>query len=251
MDDQIPERERNERMGSSATVEELLSLQLLDIEIVEMAKELERVAGEIESERMELEVLEDRVVEQRKKLEEADERLRKFQRSVQAGRATLKRLEGRAQAVTKMDQHLAVRIETETARRNLRIAEEDAMDALHDSESARVRLGDLETELAELRGSFESRSEQVERQRSELKDGIAVREGQKKNRELHIERRVLRLYETVRSGRTDSALAPLTPDGVCGHCYTSVPLQRRADIRAGRDLAVCEGCGVILYASAE
>jgi predicted nucleic acid-binding Zn-ribbon protein len=47
-------------------------------------------------------------------------------------------------------------------------------------------------------------------------------------------------------GRTDSPLAPLV-DGVCGHCYTSIPLQTQQVIRAGKVLVVCETCGVILH----
>lgn len=247
------ERERETRRdgeyGVSVTVEELLSLQELDLEIFELADRLQNMTAELEAQRAELEGLDQQVAETRGRMEEADERLRKFQRAVQAGRATLKRLEGRAQAVTNMDQHLAVRMETETARRNLRIAEEDAMDALQDVENTRLELEELGSRLTEGQVTFEARRHQVEIGTTEMEGRIEVARDQKKNKELHIDRRVLKLYEKVRAGRTDSVLVALTPDGVCGHCFTSVPLQRQADIRAGRELAVCEGCGIILYST--
>ena len=35
--------------------------------------------------------------------------------------------------------------------------------------------------------------------------------------------------------------------GTCGACHTSVPLNRRSQIRSGAILDGCEGCGAILY----
>ncbi|MGW8283653.1 MAG: C4-type zinc ribbon domain-containing protein [Gemmatimonadota bacterium] len=35
---------------------------------------------------------------------------------------------------------------------------------------------------------------------------------------------------------------------MCGNCFTSIPLQRQAEIKGGNALIVCETCGVILHA---
>ena len=232
-------------------VDALLGLQEIDLEVHELTAELSRLAAEAEVRRSGLQDLERQVSEVRAKLEAADVQLRKYERSVQAGRATLKRLEARGQDVVNMQQHLAVRHETETARRNLRIAEEEAMDALQSVEQLRDKEETLEVELADTRAEFEATGSEADARRSELEDRLAIRNDQKENKQVRIDGRVLRLYEKVRAGRTAGALAALTQDGVCGHCYTSVPLQRQADIKAGRDLAVCEGCGVILYSALE
>ena len=232
-------------------VDALLGLQEIDLEVHEISAELRSLAAEAEVRRSGLEDLERQVTEVSAKLEAADVQLRKYERSVQAGRATLKRLEARGQDVVNMQQHLAVRHETETARRNLRIAEEEAMDALQSVEQLRDKEETLEVELADTRAEFEATGSEADARRSELEDRLAIRNDQKENKQVRIDGRVLRLYEKVRAGRTAGALAALTQDGVCGHCYTSVPLQRQADIKAGRDLAVCEGCGVILYSALE
>lgn len=235
-------------MESSGKLEGLLHLQEIDQEIEDRRSDLRRLEGEMVAEAEKLEELETRVREARADADEADQRLRRAQRSVQAGRAILSRLEGRADEIQNMRQHLAVRSELETARRNLRDAEEDAMDALRDAEETRAELKELEAELEARQEEYAARRRDTEARRAELQTEIAVRQDRKRNRETRLDGEALRLYEKVRGGRTDRTLAPLTADGVCGHCYTSVPLQRQADIRAGRKLAVCEGCGVILYA---
>ncbi|MFQ5679616.1 MAG: zinc ribbon domain-containing protein [Gemmatimonadota bacterium] len=238
-------------MDSSSTVEALLSLQEIDTEIEERAARLKELMRELAETSAALEAVEDQTSRARVKVEEAEERLRTLQRSAQAGRATLKRLEARAQEVQNMKQHLAVRAEADAARRNLRMAEEDALSAMQEVEDGRAELGELEQRLAEHRARHEARGREAETERESLEAQIAVQREQRKNREIRLDGSVLRLYQKVRRGRARKALAPLTADGVCGNCFTSVPLQRQSDIRACRELEVCEGCGVILYAPSE
>lgn len=235
-----------ERMEST-TVEALLSLQEIDAGIEARQRRLEELTRETDREEEALEELESRSAAARKVVEEAEAELRRIERSVQAGRATLKRLESRAQEVQNMKQHLAVRAEADAARRNLREAEEDALDVMQEVEDGKAALASVERELAELRERHDARVREARAERESLEDEIAIQRDRRKNRETRLGGAALRLYRKVRSGRTRQALAPLTGDGVCGNCYTAIPLQRQADIRSGRTLEVCEGCGVILY----
>lgn len=238
-------------MESSGTVEALLRLQEIDAAIDEKTRRLEELERETAGEEEALVEVEGRAAAARKKVEEAEAELRRIERSVQAGRATLKRLEARAQEVQNMKQHLAVRTEADTARRNLRMAEEDALDVMQELEDGRSLLRELEEELEERRRGHEARTAEVRAERAALEEEIALQRDHRKNRETRLGGRALRLYHKVRSGRARRALAPMTADGVCGSCYTAIPLQRQADIRSGRRLEVCEGCGVILYPATE
>lgn len=238
-------------MEASDTVGELLVLQEIDLEILRITTQLDVYDRELASLRESVEDLQATAAKITAQKEEAEERVRRFQRSVQAGRATLKRLETRAAAVENMQQHFAVRTETDTARRNLRMAEEDALDAMQDVETLSERLAETEAALGEANARLEAREAEIGGERKGLEGELAARSDRKQAQEERLDRRSLRLYESVRGGRTASALCALTPDGACGHCFTAVPKQRQADIRAGRELAVCEGCGVILYAGAD
>jgi hypothetical protein len=55
-------------------------------------------------------------------------------------------------------------------------------------------------------------------------------------------------YDRLRRTRTTDVVVPLV-GGACGGCHTSVPLNRRSQIRAGAVLDGCEACGAILYPS--
>jgi predicted nucleic acid-binding Zn-ribbon protein len=55
-------------------------------------------------------------------------------------------------------------------------------------------------------------------------------------------------YDRLRRSRERDVVVPLI-GGTCGACHTSVPLNRRSQIRSGAILDGCEGCGAILYPS--
>jgi uncharacterized protein len=53
-------------------------------------------------------------------------------------------------------------------------------------------------------------------------------------------------YERLRRTRSGDVVVPLV-GGACGGCHTSIPLNRRSQIRAGTVIESCEVCGAILY----
>jgi predicted nucleic acid-binding Zn-ribbon protein len=55
-------------------------------------------------------------------------------------------------------------------------------------------------------------------------------------------------YDRLRRSRAREVVVPLV-GGTCGACHTSIPLNRRSQIRSGAILDGCEGCGAILYPS--
>lgn len=53
-------------------------------------------------------------------------------------------------------------------------------------------------------------------------------------------------YERLRRTRSNDVVVPVA-GGACGGCHTSIPLNRRGQIRAGTVIESCEVCGAILY----
>lgn len=228
------------------TVESLLQLQEMDALIGDRQQRVAALRAESERLVSELEALEKETVALEARLESADANLRHSERTVQAGRATLKRLQVRAQEVHNMREHAAARAEVDAARQNLEAAEDDLLDAMQDQETARSALTDLEGDIASRQEEYGYRLGELDEERRRLEEEIAIDLDKRSNRALRIDERARSLYDTVRRGRADNPLAPLV-DGVCGHCYTAIPLQTQQVIRAGRVLVVCETCGVILH----
>jgi uncharacterized protein len=61
-----------------------------------------------------------------------------------------------------------------------------------------------------------------------------------------LDRQLRTRYDRLRRARAADVVVPLV-GGACGACHTSVPLNRRSQIRTGSVLDGCEACGAILY----
>jgi predicted nucleic acid-binding Zn-ribbon protein len=83
--------------------------------------------------------------------------------------------------------------------------------------------------------------------RAELATQLEAAEAERKAATKAVKQPLLVRYERIRRGRAPAALYPLRKDA-CGHCFTSVPMQRRVLIQQGQSIEGCEVCGVLLYA---
>lgn len=84
--------------------------------------------------------------------------------------------------------------------------------------------------------------------RSELEAELAEARRDREVSASLLERPLRVRYDRLRKARTGDVIVPLL-GGSCGSCHTSIPLNRRTQIRAGSVLDGCEVCGVILYPS--
>jgi predicted nucleic acid-binding Zn-ribbon protein len=133
---------------------------------------------------------------------------------------------------------------------------------------ARSVLAREETEwlkLADVITALELGQKQAEKQVAELREGQVTARGEIDLRRADAEarrdaalaardaaasevNRALRTrYERLRSVKSVAVVVALN-GAACGACFTTVPLNRRSQIRAGTLIDFCESCGVILYA---
>jgi predicted nucleic acid-binding Zn-ribbon protein len=110
-----------------------------------------------------------------------------------------------------------------------KVNEEETKVAAVDLEQAPERAG-----LDERRRTLEAEREAAVREREASAD--------------RIDKPLRTRYDRLRGSRAHEVVVPLV-GGTCGACHTSIPLNRRSQIRSGAILDGCEGCGAILYPS--
>jgi uncharacterized protein len=101
------------------------------------------------------------------------------------------------------------------------------------------RLEEMRSAQAQLRGEIATRQRAVESERAAAVEARNLSAAE-------VERALRHRYERLRSSRTARVVVPLV-GAACGACFTTVPLNRRSQIRAGTLIDWCESCGVILY----
>ena len=162
-------------MQATDTVDELLTLQEIDLEILRIESELVTLDEEVAELRITVDALREAGRRDPGRRPEGGSARGRFRRSVEAGRATLKRLESRSAAVVNEQQYLAVRSETETAWRNLRGAEDDQLDAMLELESAREAFSAAGGELKESAAALAERAAAADDLRSAFERELHLR----------------------------------------------------------------------------
>lgn len=228
-------------------LQQLLVLHALDQEITFLERELKRdqdglltaldgVAGlKAELERIDSELLRIR----------AD--ARSAEHSVDAKRDQLDRLRAKVNQVKNEKQYGAATLEFDLVKQEIRKLEDQVLEKLQAVEDLEGRRKTVQDEFDVAEAEAAPMGEEVEKRRIHLEEELAIKRDRRHNLEVRLDPGVLVQYDRIRSGRQEVALAPLTGEGVCGNCFTSVTIQQEMQIKGLEVIVCCEGCGVILY----
>jgi predicted nucleic acid-binding Zn-ribbon protein len=115
------------------------------------------------------------------------------------------------------------------------------VDANRDVDARERLANELEAAQAEARDSLAADQKKLEQQLAEAR-------GARDAKSKAVPRSLLSRYDRIRSRKRVHAVYPLR-GGSCGNCDTMIPLQRRSIMAGTGATEVCEGCGVMLYAS--
>lgn len=173
---------------------------------------------------------------------------RRLELATEEKRSRIERLEERLGSVRNLREEAAVSTELDMVRRALQSDEQEAMTLLDQIRKMEDRLGEVEAAYAEASELVEPRRKELIEKRDVAKKELEGLEGERTSFVETIDAGELRLYEGIRQGGSRAAVAELTEDGACGHCFGMVPLQLQNEVRHGTSLIRCEGCGVILAA---
>jgi len=198
--------------------------------------EVEEPALALESE---LETVQNRLTEMRK--EE-----RRLEGSADDRRVRVKKLQERLKSVRNLREEAAVQAELDLLQRSVEADEQEALSLLDQIRKLEDRLETLSQAQTEARAEVEPRRDELLKARASARDELARLREERAAYAARVPERELRSYERIRSGGRTVAVATLTPDGACGHCYGMIPLQVQNEIRSRGRLIPCENCGVLL-----
>jgi len=172
---------------------------------------------------------------------------RRLEQAAEQKRDRLRTYEARMERVRNMREESAARAEMDLIRRATEADETEALEMMEQATRTDLKLDDLTRQIALKQADIAPRREALLAEREQARETLDTLKDRRNNQALRLEPQALRLYERVRSGRTRTAVAPLTSEGACGNCYNILPIQQQAEIRREDRLVRCEQCGVILY----
>ena len=224
----------------------LVELQRIDLKIVEVQQQIrdfDPLLGEVEEPAL---VLESDAQKTRARLKEINLEERQLELSVAEKRERQKRLDERLGSVRNLREEAAVSAELEMVKQALQNDEQEALSILDQIRRMEGRLEELDEAITEARGIVGPRLEELISGRDAAEKELGALEQDRENFVHTMDALEIRLYEGIRRGGRVTAIAALTEDGACSHCFGIVPPQLQNEIRHGESLIRCEGCGVIL-----
>lgn len=229
-------------------LEALLALQADDAAIRELesrSRELETRVAALDRERS---AVEQELTRARAAVEAEERRQRDMHGKIQEHRTLHERNLAHLDRVKKAHEASVAMSQIDLTRKVLAQEESDAQAITVRLQALRQAVGLQEAEIAtmELR-QLEAR-EAIEAERRMLQEELGDARRQRDGLSVRVSRAVLTKYERIRGSKRAGALYPLRGMS-CGHCNTAIPLQRRNAMAGGGAIEVCEGCGVLLYAS--
>ena len=229
----------------------LLELQTIDQRIRETRERVESFDATLAAVDEPVRRLTDEVEVTSNRVRELHLEERRLRLAAEGKRQRVQRLEERLNMVRTIREEAAVQAELGLVRRALDQEELDVVSLLD-------QIGRFEDRLEIQREGLEEAQSAVGPQKSEI---LAEQEGARAQlasleteRELcttGLDQRYLMVYDNLARGGRRDAVAPMTPDGACGSCFSLIPLQVQNEIRTSAPLVRCEACGVIVTAPAE
>ncbi|MGD8867520.1 MAG: hypothetical protein PVI01_07810 [Gemmatimonadales bacterium] len=228
-------------------LQQLLGLHDVDQEILAVGQEVEHYRQELATMEEGVADLQGRAERIATELEQVRLEERRAERAADEKRAVFNRLRTRVNQVQNQKQYSAASLEFDLVRQDLRKLEDLALDKLQAVEEIEARQKETAAALEEARSAAGPRREAIEERLKMLEDELAIKRDQRHNLAIRLDGGALALYDRIRSGRSEVAVAPLTEEAVCGNCFTAVTIQQEMQVKSMTTLICCEGCGVILY----
>jgi predicted nucleic acid-binding Zn-ribbon protein len=138
-------------------------------------------------------------------------------------------------------------ITNEIANRKVRISEieEEILKALTLIDDLKEKITEYKGKLGETEKRNEDELVHLREELGSIDDKIKIKEGDRKNITVRIEKKLLATYERVKKGRGNQVVVTIKKRA-CGACYKGIPPQIIQEIRKGEIIYTCDNCGRIL-----
>ncbi|MDQ6829154.1 MAG: hypothetical protein M3081_09850 [Gemmatimonadota bacterium] len=177
-----------------------------------------------------------------------EKRQRDLQQTIDEHKQAQEHNVGQLDAVRKQREATAAMSQIDVMRKALATEESEMHSIVARLQEQRLALIAREADLGEMDERQQAARAEIEQGRQALNKEIAEAKAKRAAAAAKVSKAMLAKYEKIRIRQGHGALFAIR-NAACSHCNTAIPLQRRNVIAGGKSIEVCEGCGVLLYAT--
>ena len=229
-----------------ADLVKLLDLQAKDAAVTEVERRLSALQLETGVLDQELNRARDVLETARRAAAEAAKRRDELEAKIESYRVLQDRRQQRLEHVRNPKEASTLMAELDLARTVVAKEENDWVRSSDAVTQAQFKAAEEERNLATMAEGQTPARDRLAARRSELDGELDAARQIREGTASQLDRGLRLRYERLRKARSGDVIVPLE-GGSCGSCHTTIPLNRRSQIRTGAIVDGCEVCGAILY----
>jgi predicted nucleic acid-binding Zn-ribbon protein len=229
-----------------ADLVKLLDLQAKDAAVVEVDRRLEALSAETGALDQALARAREVLEAARRAAADAARRRDEVEAKIENYRVIQDRRQQRLEHVRNPKEAATLMAELDLARSVVAKEENDWVRSADAVTQAQFKAAEEERNVAAAAEGQGPERNRLAARRAELEAELAAVQAEREGSASRLDRPLRVRYDRLRKARTGDVIVPLL-GGSCGSCHTSIPLNKRSQIRAGLVLDNSEVCGAILY----
>lgn len=226
-------------------LEQLLTLQEVDEQLLELERSKEYLPEIIENVRKEVIDAATNVETTGQSLEDARLKNRQLEADLEGAQGDLTRYQSQMESIKTNREYDALTSEIESIKERIGFIEDEDILTLNEIDELTTSLEEVKKRHELLAQSNKDQLVTLEREMGAVEDKVRVKMDARNNITVRITKATLSVYERVRRGRGSPVVVALKKKA-CGACYKSQPPQRIQELRKGLTVINCDNCGRFL-----
>lgn len=229
----------------STTSDLLLKLQGLDYQLGELERSKDYLPDMIGSLEGEIKDAEAALAETSDQLEATRLEHKRLELRVKEKSSDLERLKTQMMQIKTNKEYDAISREIDTVRNDISTSEDNILQALEAIETLSAEVEEKKTALEDIKKINSEQLQNIKDEISSVGDKIKIKQGERENILVRLDKPLVAVYERVRRGKGAGAVVAVR-NKACTGCFKTLPPQLVQEIRRGERVITCDSCGRIL-----
>ena len=227
-------------------IEQLVSLQEMDLVIDKIDREIKQEQDELDSRITAVAEREQRISDQEGQIEELEKERRTLEDEMSDKIARVKERQSKMMQVQTSREQTALLKEIEDAKKNVKENEEKIVAIMEQVEQLTNETGEEKTVLKTEKKLVDEEKEKVKSAIDELNRGKKTKLSKRDKQAQAVNGTMIKKYEILRKRRNGLAIVNVQ-DGVCQGCFMNLPPQKYNMLLRGDQVLECPSCQRLIY----
>lgn len=226
-------------------IELLLKLQDVDYDLGELERSKYYLPDMIKNLEKEIEDTETILHSTEEELKEKNLTIKRLEGDLQVHNTELEKLQKQMKFIKTNREYDA--LTNEMANHKLKISEieEQILQMMTNVDELRDKIEEYKKKLSEVRENNTAQLAHLREELGSIEDKIKMKQGERKNIAMRIDKKILATYERVKKGKREQVVVAIRKRA-CSGCYKSLPPQRIQEIKMEEEIITCDNCGRVL-----